>query len=322
MSKDDPKSAGSAERPLHVIGVPLDHGAGRRGVSMGPTSVRIAGLNRVLARAGFGFVEHGDIEVSIPETLPSGDVNARYLSSVAETCEQLHQRVKSALDSGGLPLVIGGDHSIAIGSLAGVSHHLKALDVANGLNRVPKVGVLWFDAHADINTPETSPSGNIHGMPVACSLGAGPSELTDIGFPGPKIEAQRVVQVGLRDIDRHEKRLIREHGIHAYTMADIDRRGMAPIVEEAIEIALRDCDLLHVSFDVDVLDPSIAPGTGTPVLGGLSYREAHLALEMVAATGQLRSLEVVEVNPVLDQGNRTAEVAVGLIASALGKTIL
>lgn len=289
---------------------------------MGPSALRLARLHSVLQRIGHEFVEYGDIEISIPETLVAGDENAKYLPVVADACDRLHRHVHRTLDQGAFPLVLGGDHAIAIGSISGVAHHLRDRDLAAGVDRVPRVGVLWFDAHADINTPETSPSGNIHGMPVACLLGRGPDELRHIGFSGPKIAAERVVQIGLRDIDPHEKRLIRESGIHAFTMADIDRQGIARVVERGIELALADCDLLHVSFDVDVVDPSVTPGTGTPVLGGLSYREAHLALELVAATGRLESFELVEVNPILDHGNRTADIAVGLIGSALGKTIL
>ncbi len=308
-------------RIVHVIGVPLDHGAGRRGVGMGPTAIRIAGLHRRLTRLGYDIHEHGDVTVSIPETLNSGDEHAKYLPVVTEACDQLAMHVKSSLEQGGLPLIIGGDHSLAIGSISGVAHHLvdsKKLPETEA----PKVGVLWFDAHSDMNTPETSPSGNIHGMPIACLLGRGPESLCTIGYPGPKLSPSRIVQVGLRDLDRTEKQLVRDSGVHAFTMADIDRRGIADVVTEAIELATRDVDILHVSFDIDVLDPSVAPGTGTPVHGGFSYREAHLSLEMVAECGRLGSFELVEVNPVLDHGNKTAEIAVELIASALGSTIL
>ncbi|MCA8959383.1 MAG: arginase [Planctomycetes bacterium] len=308
-------------RSVHVIGMPLDHGAGRRGVGMGPTAIRIARLHEALGRLGYEVHEHGDVHVSIPESLEQGDTKAKYLRVVAEACRELSAQVKSVLDQGALPLVIGGDHSLAIGSISGAAHHLVARAGGDG-QAAPKLGLLWFDAHADINTPETSVSGNIHGMPVACLLHRGPDELRSIGYDGPKLAPERVVQVGLRDIDRAEKRLVKESGIYAFTMADIDRRGLARVVEEAIDIATRDCDLLHVSFDIDVMDPRVAPGTGTPVLGGLSFREAHLALEMVAESGRLGSFELVEVNPILDEQNRTAEIGVDLIASALGKTIL
>jgi len=288
---------------------------------MGPTAIRIAGLHRMLHRLGFDVHEHGDVSVSIPETLNAGDERAKYLPVVTEACDQLAMHVKSSLEQGGLPLIIGGDHSLSIGSISGVAHHLVDSNEVPE-SEPPKVGVLWFDAHADMNTPETSPTGNIHGMPIACLLGKGPKPLRSIGYPGAKLDPTRLVQVGLRDLDRTEKQVVRASGVRAFTMADVDKRGIADVVEEAIELVTRDADLLHVSFDIDVLDPGVAPGTGTPVHGGFSFREAHLALELVAESGRLGSFELVEVNPVLDHANRTAEIAVDLIASALGSTIL
>ncbi len=289
---------------------------------MGPSALRLARIADGLRRIGYDVKDRGDVEIAIPESKELGNPSARYLEVVSEACRQLAQEVKETLDSGSTPLVLGGDHSLAIGTISGVSHYLlesKGLDPGSA---PPRLGVLWFDAHADINTPETSPSGNIHGMPVACVLGHGPDELRTIGFDGPKIAPDLIVQIGLRDIDRGEKAALKEHGIHAFTMADIDRRGMAEIVEEALKLVLEEADLLHVSFDIDVVDPMIAPGTGTPVRGGITYREAHLALELVAASRRLSSFELVEVNPILDHRNQTAELAVDLVYSAFGKTIL
>ena len=308
----------AASKSVEIIGVPLDHGAGRRGVSMGPSALRIAGLQDALRRAEIASTDTGDIEIPIPEVRDPGDTKQRYLEVVETACRRLSDRVVSTLSQGQIPLVLGGDHSVAIGTISGVATHLHQPE----LSEPPKVGVLWFDAHADLNTPDTSPTGNIHGMPLACMLGKGPEALTGIGFSGPKISSRRVVQVGLRELDPDEKRRIHESEITAYTMEDIDRRGLPEVVEEALETVLADCDHLHVSFDIDVIDPRFAPGTGTARPGGLTYREAHLAMEMVAETEAVRSLELVEVNPVLDEGNRTAEVGVGIIASALGKSIL
>lgn len=312
MSKDKTKT-------LRILGVPLDHGAGRRGVGMGPSAVRIARLPAMLERIGYSFVDEGDVHVPAPETQPSGEVKAKYLPLITKVCSEVATQVKSFLDDGDLPLVIGGDHSIAIGSISGVASHLKTTKKTEDASRL---GVIWFDAHADINTPATTPSGNIHGMPVSCLLGDGPSELTQIEYDGAKMSATKVVQIGLRDLDEREKELLKASGVHTFTMADIDKRGMATIMADAIEIATSDTDMLHVSFDIDSLDPRIAPGTGTTKIGGLTYREAHLGLEMIASTKRLTSLDMVEVNPTLDLQNQTAELAVELIASALGKRIL
>lgn len=303
---------------VHILGVALDHGAGRRGVGMGPDALRLAQLGDSLEKVGVTVVDLGDIEVRGPETEEMGSPKARYLGVVEKACRELADAVAGTLRAGQLPLVIGGDHSVAIGTISGVSTVLRERTGESP----PDFGVLWFDAHADINTPDSSPSGNIHGMPVACLLGKGPSELTKIGYDGPKIRPERLVQIGLRELDPAEKRRLRESKIHTYTMTDIDRRGMGRVLEEAIGLATRGTDHLHVSFDIDVLDPSVAPGTGTSKKGGLTYREAHLALEMVAETGLLRSFELVEVNPVLDRENMTAQLAVGLICSAMGKRIL
>ncbi|MCI0652623.1 MAG: arginase [Planctomycetes bacterium] len=312
-------AAPGSGRRVDVLGVPLDHGAGRRGVSMGPSALRIARLHDALKRIGYVVNDLGDVDVTIPETVAPGDPQAKYLSIVAPACAEVARCVDRSLCEGAFPLVIGGDHSIAIGTISGVAIHLRRSAQNAG---PPPLGVIWFDAHGDINTPETTPSGNIHGMPVACLLGEGPESLTGIGFPGAKVSPGCFVQVGLRDIDEVEKARLHKSGIHTYTMEDIDRRRLPEVVEEAIRIATTGCAHLHVSFDIDVLDPSVAPGTGTAKIGGFTYREAHMALEMVARSGMLRSFELVEVNPVLDERNRTAEVGVGLIASALGKRIL
>lgn len=310
--------AGDYDR-IHVIGVPLDHGAGRRGVGVGPSAIRIAGLHGILNRIGHQLVDHGDLIIAAPETQQQEHVNAKYLTLISRTCEQLCESVADVLDQGGFPLIIGGDHSMSIGSVSGIATHMHNQEPALDVRRL---GVIWFDAHGDINTPDSSPSGNIHGMPVACLLGKGPKSLTEIGYAGPKVAPARFVQIGIRDIDDNERHLLADAGIHVYTMADIDRHGMAEIMERAIEIATKGTEYLHVSFDIDSVDPAVAPGTGTKALGGLTYREAHLAMEMIADTQRLTSLEVAEVNPILDIQNRTSEVAVELIGSALGKRIL
>lgn len=302
---------------MHILGVPLDHGAGRRGVGMGPSALRIAGLTDKLAAMGIDVTDHGDVLIRDPErSKVDPTINANHLGLIARTCNATHKHVRRISNKGGFPLVIGGDHSIAIGTIAGLSAALREQ------NKDSRLGVIWVDAHGDLNTPETSPSGNIHGMPVAVCIGDGPDELTNIGGFKGKVQANDIVMVGLRDIDRSEKQAILDSGVHAFTMKDIDERGMAAIMRDAINLATRNTDALHVSFDIDSVDPRVAPGTGTAVWGGLTYREAHLAMEMVAETGLLTSMEMVEVNPILDTHNMTAGFATELIASALGKTIL
>jgi len=307
---------------VHILGVPLDHGASRRGVNMGPSAIRVAGLRPKLRRLGYEVLDHGDLLVPSPETEAAGDGNAKYLPLITEVCEELCRRVQEILTQDGFPLVLGGDHSIAVGTISGVSSFMHAQASIAAPTGAPRVGVLWFDAHGDINRPSTSPSGNIHGMPVACLLGEGPPELNDVGYAGPKVAPATFCQIGLRELDAQEKRLLRESGIHAFTMADIDRRGISSVMEEALRFATEGTDFLHCSFDIDAVDPRVAPGTGTPKLGGLTYREAHLALEMIAETRCLRSLELVEINPTLDHENRTASLAVELIGSAMGERIL
>ena len=286
---------------VDIVGVPMDLGADRRGVDMGPSAIRYAGLReRLLALGVESVVDHGNVPVPVAESLAAeATKNAKYLPIILAVCEQLSHLVEETVRRGGFPLVLGGDHSIAIGTLAGVSRARK---------RAP--GLIWVDAHGDINTPLTSGSGNVHGMPVSIAL------------EEHSIDASRTVLVGLRDVDAGEKRRIRELGVRAFSMSHIDKVGMERVMEEAIAIASGDGEALHVSFDLDGIDPSEAPGVGTPVRGGLSYREAHLAMEMVAETGRLGSLEITELNPIFDERNRTADLAVQLILSALGKSIL
>ncbi|GIK54057.1 MAG: arginase [Planctomycetota bacterium] len=317
----------SPPETVHIIGVPMDHGAGRRGVGMGPSALRIGGLHDKLKAAGREFVDHGDILIRTPERLRAKvEGKANNLPIVLRACDALHEHVQRIVLMGGFPLVIGGDHSINIGTMAGlavgVRERYKA-EKGKSKGRVPReIGVIWIDAHGDLNTPETSPSGNIHGMPVSVALGKGPRVLTHLGGFAPKVQANNVVLIGLRDLDREEKQAILDSGVHAFTMQDIDMRGMAGVVQEAISLATRNTDYLHVSFDIDSVDPRVAPGTGTTVFGGLTYREAHLALELISESGKLTSFEMVEVNPILDNYNMTGELAAGLIASALGKRIL
>jgi arginase len=288
-----------------ILGAPLDFGAGRRGVDMGPSAIRVANLRSRLAALGLDVEDWGNIESPQQESVPEGDARAKYLEPIAKTCRKLAARVSKAISQGRFPVVLGGDHSIAAGTVSGAA-------------KKRKLGLIWIDAHGDINTPETSPSGNVHGMPLAALLGREPKGLVS----GPKLNIANVVLVGLRDLDPGERRHIRDWGVRAFTMRDVDERGMRPIMEEAIRIAANGTDGFHMSFDMDAIDPDVAPGVGTPVEGGLSYREAHLIMEMAFDSGHMVSLEVVEVNPVLDVSNRTANLAVELILSALGMKIL
>jgi arginase len=301
-------------KPVNIIGVPLDLGAGRRGVDMGPSAVRVADLNKKLAGLGYTVDDAGNVPVRIAETQHFGDHSSKFLKEITEVCEHLAQLVEKTLARNFLPIVLGGDHSIAMGTLAGAAKHFRQMN--QGL------GLIWFDAHADFNTPETSPSGNVHGMPLAAVVGVGPSQLTRLYDISPKIKPQNTALVGVRDIDTAEKELLASSAVRVFTMRDIDERGMRSVVEEAIKIATQHTAGLAVSWDMDFLDPSFAPGVGTPVKGGASYRESHLAMEMIADTNKLLLLELVEVNPVLDHMNTTASLGVELILSALGKKIL
>jgi arginase len=302
-------------RQIRILGVPLDLGQSRRGVDMGPSAVRVAGLEARLESLGHAVSDGGNVAVAIAETRNVGEPNAKYLKEISETCERVAGIVLQTLEEGLTPLMLGGDHSAAVGSVSGVAEFYR--------RRNQKVGLLWIDAHSDINTPETSPSGNVHGMPLAALLGLGPDLLSNIFAWRPKIAPENVVLIGVRDIDQTEKDNIRRAGIgQVYTMRDIDERGMRTVMEEALRVAGRGTVGYHVSLDMDWVDPEDAPGVGTPVRGGATYREAHLAMEILADHGRLQSFEIVEVNPVIDEHNRTAELAVELIGSAFGKKIL
>ncbi len=303
-----------AQPTVAIIGVPLDLGAGRRGVDMGPSAFRVAELNERLAELGYEVADLGDLKVAIQETHGSGDPRLKYLKEIKEVCETLRDRVYDVRKQGQLPLVLGGDHSIAMGTIAGLAKYHR--------ERKEKVGLIWFDAHADCNTAETSPSGNIHGMPLAAALGLGAPSLVNLAGFSPMVDGSRAALVGIRDVDVAERANIKASGVGAFTMRDVDERGMRTVMEEAIKRASTGTVGIHVSFDADGMDPDYAPGVGTPSTGGLSYREAHLAMEMLADTGKVISAEFVEVNPVLDNQNGTARLAVGLLASLLGKKIL
>jgi arginase len=302
-------------RRIRILGVPLDMGASRRGVDMGPSAMRVAGLEARLEALGHRVTDGGNLRVEVAETRASGSKNAHYLSEIAETCARTAEAVIATLEEGATPLVLGGDHSLAAGSVSGVAEFYR--------RRGEKIGVIWIDAHSDINTPETSPSGNVHGMPLAALLGLGPEPLSNLMGFAPKIAAENTVLIGVRDVDAAERANIRRAGIsEVYTMRDIDERGMRAVMEEALRAAGRGTAGYHVSLDLDWIDPEDAPGVGTPVRGGATYREAHLAMEILADHGRLLSFEIVEVNPVIDEHNRTADLAVELACSAFGKKIL
>lgn len=302
------------KRAIDIIGCAMDLGAGRRGVDMGPSALRVARLGTRLADLGYEVVDRGDIPVQVVETQAVGETNARYLASIREACEKLSERVCKTLEAERTPMVLGGDHSINIGTMAGYAKVYQP--------RKQNVGLLWVDAHADMNTPETSPSGNVHGMPCAVAVGHGPRCLVDMGVPGPHVHPTDVVLIGLRDVDESERALVWESGVRAYTMRDIDQRGLGDIMSEAIRHLKKDTVGYHVTFDADGLDPEVAPGVGTPVKGGISYREAHLMMEILSEAGGMLGLEFTEVNPLLDHNNHTAEMLVELSLSAFGKTIL
>jgi arginase len=292
----------------------MDLGAGRRGVDMGPSAIRLAGLNEKLALLGYQVDDLGNVTVDLPENIPAGPVNARYLPQIAHTCERVAEMVERAMEQGRLPLVLGGDHSVAMGTVAGVASVYRKQE--------QKIGLIWIDAHADMNTPESSPSGNVHGMPLASLVGMGPRELTHIAGFAPKVDAANVAIIGLRSVDEIEGENVRAAGVTAFTMRDIDERGLRSVMQEAIARATSGTAAFHLSFDMDAVDPDEAPGVGTPVRGGITYREAHLAMETVCDSGMMVSMEMVEVNPVIDSANRTALLAVELVMSALGKRIL
>jgi len=295
---------------VRVIGTPMDLGADRRGVDFGASAIRYANLNTRLRSLGHTVHDIGNLVVPQPESQPLGNSKLKYLEPIVRVCEELAKVVTETLEAGEFPLVLGGDHSIALGSIAGVTRMHK------------NVGVIWIDAHADFNTYETTPSGNIHGMILAASVGIGESRLTNMGGWSPKVNKQNIVIVGARDLDPNEQVRLREHAIRVFTMSDIDQKGISDVMRQAITIAGQGNDGIHLSLDMDALDPKEAPGVGTPVKGGLTYREAHLAMEMIADSKQLVAMDVVEVNPILDRENATALLAVELVLSALGKKIL
>jgi arginase len=299
---------------IHVLGVPMDLGSGRRGVDMGPSAIRIAGLAERLAELGHRVVDEGDVNIRNMEALKVGDVRARYLAEIARASRLVAGKVEKIVTRGHFPLVLGGDHSISVGTVSAIA--------AAARREGKKVGLLWIDAHGDINTPETSPSGNIHGMPVAALLGEGPTELTSIAGDGPKVDPRNIAMVAIRSLDEGEKVRLKRHGVKVHTMSEVDRNGIEPVMRSALARVTDGTDRVHVSFDLDAVDPSVAPGVGTPVKGGLDYREAHLLMEMLADSGVMTSLEVVEANPILDDRNTSAVFAVELVQSAFGKRIL
>ena len=299
---------------VRIIGFPMDLGAGRRGVDMGPSALRIAGVGDKLSALGYNVIDAGDISIHNPEVVQVQDPKLRYLPEIASACTDLASAVEGSLDRDEFPLILGGDHSMAIGTIAGIAAHCK--------KKNKRLGVIWIDAHSDINTPESSPSGNIHGMPVAVILGSGPKELTGIGGDFTKLQPHQIVYIGLRSIDEGERKLLKKLKVEAHTMTDLDKYGVHRIIAKVLSSMRAKVDHLHVSFDLDSVDPSVASGVGTPVPGGLSYREAHLIMEAIADTGYMSSFEIAEVNPILDCKNAGAEFAADLIASSLGKRIL
>jgi arginase len=299
---------------VRIIGVPMDLGQSRRGVDMGPSALRGAGLQTSIKKLGLQVEDIGNLSVKQPEEMPVGEKRAKYLQEIAETCSDVAAAAEKSLNEGFLPLVLGGDHSIAAGVAAGVASHFRKEE--------KRIGYLWLDAHGDMNTPESSPSGNVHGMPLAAIMGYGAPELVDLlGFK-PKAEPGNIVIVGARDLDAQERKIVKKSGIHVFTMRDIDERGMREVMSDALKYAMDDTGGIAVSLDMDFVDPSDAPGVGTPVRGGVTYREAHLAMEMIADTEAMVSLEVVEINPILDEHNRTALLGVELVLSGLGQKIL
>src|SRR2546421_4585748 len=301
-------------KKIRVIGVPLDLGQSRRGVDMGPSAVRVAGLEARLEQLGHVVEDAGNITVAIAEQKKEGDPHAKYLKEITATCTKAADLVLKTLEAGKVPMVLGGDHSIAVGTVSGVAEFYRRQE--------QKIGLIWIDAHTDMNTPDSSPSGNVHGMPLASIMGLPPLELGKIFDFSPKVQPENCVLVGIRDVDSFEKENIRKSGVEVFTMRDIDERGMRAVMEEALRMAGRGTAGYHVSLDMDWIDPEDAPGVGTPVWGGATYREAHLAMEIISDHGRMTSFEIVEVNPVIDEHNQTADLAVELALSAFGKKIL
>jgi arginase len=299
---------------VRILGVPLDLGQERRGVDMGPSAIRAAGLNSVLKGLNHHVEDAGNVPVKLAEEQPFGDRRAKYLNEISETCQEVARRICQTLEEGQFPISLGGDHSVAVGTVSGISKFYR--------ERKQTVGLIWVDAHGDMNTPESSPSGNVHGMPFASLLGIGPDALTSIFNFAPKVQAKDCVLVGVRDVDSQERKQIHGSGVNVFTMRDIDELGMRLVMQRSLDLATRDTAGVAISFDMDVVDPDEAPGVGTAVPGGMTFREAHLAMEIIADSKKMVSLEIVEVNPILDTLNRTAALAVGLVSSALGKKIL
>jgi arginase len=299
---------------IHVIGVPMDLGAGRRGVDMGPSAIRIAGLDARLRELGHTVLDEGDLAVKTQEEQRVRDQRAKYLPEITRTVTALAQKVRRIFRNGHFPLVVGGDHSVAVGTVSGLAAEVR--------RRRKRLGVFWIDAHGDFNTPESSPSGNIHGMPLSTLVGMGPRPLRCVLGTYRKLDPRNVAIIGLRTLDRTERNNLVNHGIRTFTMGDIDIHGVHHCMENALQQIAARVDYLHVSFDLDSVDPVFAPGVGTPVKGGLNYREAHLIMEMLADSGKMTSLEIVEVNPILDNRNQSAEFVVELLQSAFGKKIV
>jgi arginase len=307
--------AKNGRKKIRIIGAPLDLGAGHRGVDMGPSAFRVAGIHQAVRRLGIGVEDFGDIDSHVAETRDPGNPRLKYLKEIRATCITLRNVVTRTMDEEIIPVVLGGDHSIAMGTIAGVSRHFR--------RKKEKAGLIWFDAHADANTEHTSPTGNIHGMPMAVCLGLGAKDLLSIhDAKGPMIEGERAAIIGLRSVDVKERANVEQVGIGAFTMRHIDERGMRSVMEAAIQRAMNGTAGIHVSIDLDAVDPEEAPGVGTPSPGGIGYREMHLALEMLADTNRVSSVELVEVNPVFDRANQTAKLGVELLCSLLGKKIL
>lgn len=301
-------------KPVHIINVPLDLGASRRGTDAGPSAFRIAGLSRAVKRLGYEVTAETDIPVPLMESRNTDKSKTRFKEEILAVCESLAGVSFQAMQNEEIPVVIGGDHSIAMGTVSGISAYFR--------QQQQELGLIWFDAHGDMNLPDTSPTGNVHGMPLAHLLGHGDPDLASVFGSHPAVKPEHVALIGIRDIDRGEREIIRKSGINAFTMRDIDEQGMSAIARQALEVVNRGTAGFHVSFDLDGCDPSVIPGSGTLVPGGVSYREAHLLLELCAEDGRLSSLEVVELNPFIDHGNISAERAVALVQSALGRSIL
>ncbi|MBI1804012.1 MAG: arginase [Ignavibacteriae bacterium] len=299
---------------VHIIGVPMDLGAGRRGVDMGPSAIRIAGIGERLQELGYKVVDEGDLAIKTQEEQRIKDPHAKYLPEITRAVTVLSRKVERVLEQGHFPLVLGGDHSIAIGTISGVAAFAR--------KRRKKIGVFWIDAHGDFNTPGTSPSGNVHGMPLAVCTGLGPRPLVNVGGSFTKVKPRNVAIIGLRNLDKGERRNLLKNGVRIFTMEEVDKFGIHKVMKNALQQVAKNVDYLHVSFDLDSVDPVYAPGVGTPVKGGLDYREAHLIMEMLAESKKMTSLEIVEVNPIVDNRNQSAEFAVELMQSAFGKKIL